>query len=133
MILLLACAHTSDLLSLELGTAHAQVEVADTPAERARGLMERTALDPDHGMLFIYPSAEPHFFWMKDTPLPLSIAFLDAEGTIIRLADMQPFDTHTTPSGGPAQYALEMEQGWFVAHGIVEGARVGGLPGPSEQ
>lgn len=133
MILLLACAHTSDLVTLDLGSAQAHVEIADSPTERAHGLMGRKTLDADHGMLFVYPSAEPHFFWMKDTPLPLSIAFLDAQGTIIRLADMQPFDTHTTPSGGPAQYALEMEQGWFAAHGVAEGLRVGGLPGPSEQ
>jgi uncharacterized membrane protein (UPF0127 family) len=127
-MLLLACAHQSELLELHLGDATAHVEIADTQAERAHGLMGRRALDPDTGMLFVYPDAEPHFFWMKDTPLPLSIAFLDAGGRIIRLADMQPFDTHTTPSGGPAQYALEMEQGWFRTHGIAEGSLVTGLP-----
>ena len=109
------------------------VEIADTPELRSRGLMERAGLQPDHGMLFVYPSARPLSFWMKNTPLPLSIAYIDSQGRIVRLADMAPFDETSIPSRYPAQYALEMEQGWFAKHGVAAGDRVEGLPGPSQE
>ncbi|MDP6932352.1 MAG: DUF192 domain-containing protein, partial [Myxococcota bacterium] len=71
-------------------------------------------------------------FWMKDTPLPLSIAFIDTAGRIVHIADMVPLDTSPVPSVRPAMYALEMDRGWFQAHGVYAGARVEGLPGASK-
>ena len=104
------------------------VEIADEPEERTQGLMHRASLQPDHGMLFVYPSEALRSFWMKDTPLPLSIAYISAGGRIVHIADMAPFDTSAVSSQYPAQYALEMEQGWFAAHGVATGDKVDGLP-----
>ena len=108
-------------------------EVADDPDLRSHGLMERPGLRLDHGMVFVYPDEQPRSFWMKNTMLPLSIAFVDAGGRIVRLADMEPFDETPVPSLHPAMYALEMEQGWFAAHGVQLGEKVTGLPGPSRK
>lgn len=105
------------------------VEVADTPAAKARGLMFRTHLPEQQGMLFIWPYPQPVAMWMKNTPLPLSVAFLDETGTILNLADMEPHSLDVHPSAGPARYALEVGQGWFARHGIAVGDRVEGLPG----
>lgn len=102
-----------------------QVELATTPAQRAQGLMFRTDLAENVGMLFVFPDDAPRSFWMQNTPLPLSIAFIDAEGRIVNIADMQPFDDRTLhPSDGPARYALEVNQGWFAQRGIGPGDRV---------
>ena len=79
----------------------------------------------DHGMLFVFPQAEALTFWMKDTPLPLSIAFVDTQKRILNIADMQPFDDRTFhQSEGMAMYALEVNQGWFAARGIGPGTVV---------
>jgi uncharacterized protein len=115
---------------LTLGGTTVQAELADDEEERAMGLMGRHSLGPDQGMLFVYPDEAPRSFWMKNTPLPLSIAFLDAQGRIVRIADMAPLDLSPVPSRRPAMYALEMERGWFAAHGVFEGDKVLGLPTP---
>jgi uncharacterized membrane protein (UPF0127 family) len=117
--------------ALTIGTATVTVEIADDPTERAQGLMNRRTLADDHGMLFVYPDERPRSFWMKDTPLPLSIAYLDAQGRIVRIADMTPFDTSSVPSMRPAMYALEVNQGWFARHGVKVGSSVEGVPPPS--
>lgn len=105
------------------------VEVADDESERALGLMYRDRLGEDAGMLFVYPSAQERSFWMKDTRIPLTIAYLDADGRIVHLADMKPLDTSPVPSGKPAKYALEMNKGWFARHDVKVGDTVGNLPG----
>ncbi|MEL6344430.1 MAG: DUF192 domain-containing protein [Myxococcota bacterium] len=120
-------------IPLQVGGTTVTAEVADTDRLRARGLMARPALRPDHGMLFVYPESRPRSFWMHNTPLPLSIAYIDENGVIVRIADMEPFDKTTVPSEKPAMYALEMAQGWFATRHIEEGQRVNGLPGPSAQ
>ena len=97
-------------------------ELAQTPAEWQQGLMGRQSLPPDSGMLFVFPDGETVGFWMKDTPLPLSIAFIDASGTVLSVQDMQPFSTDTHVSPAPYHYALEVPQGYFDAHGIAAGA-----------
>lgn len=97
------------------------VEIADTDAERQTGLMGRTALAEDAGMLFVFDAEEPRSFWMKDTLIPLSIAFIDAQGRIVDIQDMQPLDETSHPSAAPAQYALEVNQGFFAARGIQVG------------
>ena len=92
------------------------------------GLMGRVSLLPDQGMLFIYPDEAPRSFWMKNTPLPLSIAFMDVNGRIVHIADMRPLSEAPIPSQHPAMYALEMTQGWFGEHGVKVGQSVAGLP-----
>lgn len=114
--------------SLTVGGHALTVEIADEEAERARGLMHRDHLAADRGMIFVYPDKGLRRFWMKDTRVPLSIAFLDDDGTIKKIADMQPLSTARTSSVYPVRYALEVNQGWFAEHGVTEGARVEGLP-----
>jgi uncharacterized protein len=99
-----------------------QVEIADEEAELERGLMERTALAEDAGMLFVYPGERTLSFWMRNTLIPLSIAYIDAEGRIVDIQDMQPLDEETPHlSAEPAQYALEVNQGFFAEHNIGVG------------
>jgi uncharacterized membrane protein (UPF0127 family) len=100
------------------------VEVADSDFLRDRGLMFRQSMGEDEGMLFIFPEADQRGFWMKNTYIPLSIAFLDDRGVILNIADMSPHDLKTTHSEGPSRCALEMNQGWFERNGIVPGSRI---------
>ena len=102
-------------------------EIAATPGERATGLMNRFSLRPDNGMLFIFERPEPLSFWMKNTFIPLSIAFLDTDGRILNIEDMAPQTETTHWSKGPALYALEMRKGWFMERGVKPGDRVDGL------
>ena len=100
------------------------IEIADSDFLRDRGLMFRQSMPQDEGMLFIFPEADQRGFWMKNTHIPLSIAFLDDEGIILNIADMAPHDLNTTYSEGQSRCALEMNQGWFERNGIVPGSRV---------
>jgi uncharacterized membrane protein (UPF0127 family) len=101
-----------------------QVEIADDAAEQERGLMERTELGENSGMLFVYQEEQQRSFWMRDTLIPLSIAYIDAEGQIVDIQDMQPLDETSHPSAEPAQYALEVNQGFFEDHGVQVGDTV---------
>lgn len=113
---------------LHIGPHAFQVEVADTPHQRAHGLMGRADLPADGGMLFVFEHPGRHCFWMRDTPLPLSIAFIDATGRIAGLADMVPHsETRHCPSVD-IRYALEVRQGGFQRRGITLHAQVNGLP-----
>jgi len=103
-------------------------EVAATPGRRETGLMNRRELAPDHGMLFVFRHDQDVCMWMKNTYLALSVAFIDAEGRIRNLADMQPLTLETHCAKGAVRYALEMPLGWFAAHRVEPGARVQGLP-----
>ena len=103
------------------------VEIAATPETRATGLMNRFSLRPDHGMLFVFEAPQPLAFYMKNTYIPLSIAFVDARGRITNIEDMRPQDESTHWSKGLALYAIEMRQGWFAAKGIGPGDVVEGL------
>jgi len=98
-----------------------RAEVAQTEEEKARGLMFREILGKDEGMLFVYDREEILTFWMKNTPLPLSIAFIDQGGKIVDIQDMDPFSLRTHASALPARYALEMNQGWFKRNQIQTG------------
>lgn len=102
-------------------------EVAATAETRTTGLMRRFSLKPDHGMLFVFSSPQPLAFWMKNTFVPLSIAFIDREGNILNIEDMSPQTENTHMSRSLAQYALEMKKGWFAERGIAAGDRVQGL------
>ena len=119
--------------TLTIGKDKLIAEVVVTPEQRATGLMNRFSLAPDHGMLFVFDRPQPMAFWMKNTYIPLSIAFLDANGTILNIEDMRPQDESTHPSRGNALYAIEMKQGWFASRSIEPGAKVSGLPPPSKE
>jgi uncharacterized membrane protein (UPF0127 family) len=100
-------------------------EIALTDYERQLGLMYRRSMGKNSGMLFVFPSEENLSFWMKNTYIPLSIAYLDKSGKIIDIQDMKPLDTSITyPSKYRAMYALEMNMGWFKENGITEGSVV---------
>ena len=105
-------------------------EVAATPDAARDRLMNRFSLQPDHGMVFVFERPEPQGFWMKNTFIPLSIAFIAPDGRIINVDDMAPHDESTHPSRGPALYAIEMRKGWFAERGIAAGDVVKGLPEP---
>jgi uncharacterized membrane protein (UPF0127 family) len=121
------------MILLEIEGYSIRAEVADEPAERQGGLMYRVDLEEDAGMIFVYPDQKLRSFWMENTRIPLSIAYINQAGTIVQIADMIPFDRTGVPSGEPAMYALEMNRGQFKVLGISKGAKVNGLPGPSEQ
>jgi hypothetical protein len=121
-------AESSATLPLTIGKQVFQVEVATTPDERERGLMARTQLAANSGMLFKFEQAAPHCFWMHNTPLPLSIAFIDEQGRIANLADMQPQTDTLHCARTNVRYALEVTQGGFAQRGITTGAQVKGLP-----
>ena len=112
------------MVEVRIGRWRVTAEVADTPELRAKGLMERPQLQPGYGMLFVFEGLDVRGFWMKNTPVPLSIAFIAEDGTIARIARMQPNDITSVSSVEPVKYALEVRQGWFEDHGIEAGAEV---------
>lgn len=118
----------SPTLLLSAGTAMLRVEIAATPRQHEQGLMARTHLDEDAGMLFIFERKSGYCFWMKDTLIPLSIAFLDDDGRIVNLADMQAMSMALHCPGAAVRYALEVNQGWFARQRIQAGMRINGLP-----
>jgi uncharacterized membrane protein (UPF0127 family) len=120
----------SDLATAEIivGNAQLEVEVAATPAARSRGLMNRKSLPEERGMLFIFPDEQPLSFWMRNTTIPLSIAFASASGRIVRIADLEPLSEALVPSGAPARFALEVNRGWFERHGVSEGDAILSIP-----
>ncbi len=103
-------------------------ELATTPATQETGLMFRKELGVNHGMLFVYAKPGPICFWMMNTLVPLSIAFMRDDGTIVNIADMQPMTVNSHCSAEPVRFALEMEQGWFAKRGITPGKQISGLP-----
>ena len=106
-------------------TVKVRVEIADEPDEQATGLMNRTALSEDRGMLFVFPSEEDRSFWMKDTLIPLSIPYMDSEGRIVDIQDMKALDDDPPHyvSAEPARYALEVNMGFFDERGVKVGDR----------
>jgi uncharacterized protein len=122
-----ASAATLPVKTLTIRDQKLVVEVASMPEQRATGLMNRFSLQEDHGMLFVFETPQPLAFWMKDTYIPLSIAFVDQRGRILNIENMRPKDESTHWSKGMAVYAIEMRQGWFAAHGIAAGDVVEGL------
>lgn len=116
---------------LTVGTAKVLAEVAETGEQRQTGLMYREKLEDGRGMLFVFTEPQPLGFWMKNTTVPLSIAYINAEGVIREIHDLQPLDETPVQSlFRDLLYALEVPQGWFARHKILPGDRVGGLPRP---
>ncbi|HQL81638.1 MAG TPA: DUF192 domain-containing protein [Spirochaetota bacterium] len=102
-----------------------KAEMADTEDLRLTGLMHRSALGADDGMLFVFENEQMLHFWMKNTSIPLSIAYIDKNGRIIDILDMKPFDISITyPSSRKARYALEMNRGWFGNNNIMTGCKL---------
>lgn len=114
-------------LRLHIGQHDISAEVADTPASRSQGLMHRKQLCAECGMLFVFEQASNYAFWMKNTLLPLSIAFIGADGSIINIEEMRPNTTDLHNAHGMALYALEMNSGWFADNGIKPRDKVLGL------
>lgn len=115
-------------VQLQAGMHLVQAQVARTPEERAVGLMWRREMAPNEGMLFIFEQPQIQCFWMKNTYLPLTAAFVADDGTVVNLVDMQPLTTESHCSVQPVRFVLEMHQGWFARRGIAAGARLRGGP-----
>ena len=119
----------SDLpvVQLNLGNKEIQVEVANKISTRDAGLMFRKEMGADTGMLFVFPDSAPRAFWMKNTLIPLSIAFMDERGVILNILEMSPQTENSNFSNGNAKYALEMNADWFEKNGLKPGDLVAGL------
>lgn len=113
--------------TISVGGYPLQVELANTPEQQAQGLMHRGSLDPDCGMLFCYDEMQDLSFWMRDTHIPLSIAFIDDEYRISSVHDMDPHDEAHVTSSRPCRWALETNRGWFDSRNIRVGAKISGL------
>ena len=114
-------------IDLSAGIHRIDAEVAADDARRMQGLMHRRSMPANHGMLFVFTRAERHCMWMRNTYLPLSVAFLDEEGKILNIEDMQPQTEDNHCAANAARYALEMNRGWFASKGIRPGSRIGGI------
>ncbi len=110
--------------TIEVGGHEVAVEVAESDADRQQGLMGRDSLPPDRGMLFVYSRPQTLSFWMRNTEIPLDIAYISQNGRIVDIQQMEPHTQEQHPSREPAMYALEMNRGWFEEHGVAVGDRV---------
>jgi uncharacterized membrane protein (UPF0127 family) len=115
-------------IELTAGMHVIRAELAITPAQQATGMMFRTEMPGNEGMLFVNDDLGMRCFWMRNTLIPLTIAFVADDGTIVNLADMQPRSEASHCSAQPVRYALEMRQGWFAKRGLKAGARLRGKP-----
>ncbi|WP_409450551.1 DUF192 domain-containing protein [Aquabacterium sp. J223] len=115
-------------MPLRAGFHMIRAEVAQTEAQRQVGLMHRREMGANDGMLFIFEAPATHCFWMRNTLLPLSIAFVADDGRIVNIADMKPQTTDSHCATEPVRMALEMNQGWFAKRGLVAGSRLAGPP-----
>jgi len=121
------------VVELGAGMFRIQVEVAHTDANRQLGLMNRREMPAHNGMVFVFPQDARHCMWMRNTFIPLSVAFLDEQGRILNIADMQPQTEDSHCAAAPARFALEMNQGWFRERGLKPGDAIRGvdrLPAP---
>jgi uncharacterized membrane protein (UPF0127 family) len=115
-------------ITLQSGIHQLDVQVAATPSQRQTGLMFRQSMPQHEGMLFVFDEASVQCFWMKNTLIPLTAAFLDDQGTIVNLVDMKPLDTTSHCSKKPVRYVLETNQGWFAKRRIATGQKLSGAP-----
>lgn len=113
--------------ALSAGVHLIQAEVASTAPSREEGLMFRRTLGPNRGMLFVFPESARHCMWMRNTYIPLSVAFMDEQGNILNVDDMRPETENNHCAARPARYALEMSFGWFKQRGIAAGQRIAGV------
>ena len=127
LLLTSGAALAAPTIELSAGMHRIEAEVASNNAERATGLMNRPSMPIHRGMLFVFPEAGVQCFWMKNTLIPLSIAFLDDAGRIVQIADMQPQSLDNHCSVKPVRFALEMNAGWFKRRGLAVGAKISGI------
>lgn len=113
---------------LSAGMHQIDAQVAATPAQRATGLMFRKEMPPNEGMLFVFEQPQQQCFWMMNTLIPLTAAFVADDGTIVNLVDMKPQTTDAHCSARPVRYVLEMNQGWFAKKGLKAGTKLAGEP-----
>ena len=117
-----------DTITLQAGMHNIRAEVARTPLQTQTGMMFRREMASHEGMLFVFDGLSRRCFWMKNTLLPLSIAFIADDGSVVNLAEMQPQSEASHCSSEPVRYALEMNQGWFAKRGIKPGFKLKGPP-----
>lgn len=129
--LLLALSSLGDdlpVIQLQIVDYPLSTELAVTPGERSEGLMHRESLPDNAAMLFVYSAPASRCFWMRNTLIPLTVAFLADDGRVLQLADMEPLSEEVHCSELPVRFALEVNQGWFEARNLGIGDRVKGLP-----
>ena len=114
---------------LSVGMHRIEAEVAHTDQTRRIGLMNRESMPEQRGMVFVFTHDAHHCMWMRNTLIPLSVAFLDDEGRILNIEDMEPLTEDSHCAAGPARFALEMNQGWFERRGVGDGMRIRGIDG----
>jgi len=118
-----------DEAKLKIGDHKLTVEVADAPGEQVMGLMNRDSLPADRGMIFVFEEPKKAFFWMKNTSIPLDVAFLDSEGVILEILPLVPFEeTRVASKSDQVAYAIETNRDWFASRGLKPGVKVQGLP-----
>lgn len=113
---------------IKIGNSILKVSIAKSATDRRKGLMNQSNLSEDAGMLFCFPKEEKLSFWMKNTRIPLSIAFISKSGKILEIKDLEPFNEESVSSSIPAMYALEVNKGWFENNNIKKGDQTTGLP-----
>jgi len=112
--------------TLQVGMHNIRAQLALTPEQRQIGLMFRQTMPTHEGMLFVFEQATTQCFWMRNTLIPLSVAFLADDGTVVNIADMKPQSDESHCSTKPVRYVLEMNQGWFAKRGVKPGTRIAG-------
>jgi uncharacterized membrane protein (UPF0127 family) len=112
--------------ALKVGMHNIRAQLAVTPQQRQIGLMHRREMPNHEGMLFVFDEPQQQCFWMRNTLIPLSIAFLAEDGTVVNLADMKPQSDESHCSAKPVRFVLEMNQGWFAKRGVKPGTRIDG-------
>jgi uncharacterized membrane protein (UPF0127 family) len=117
------------VVQLNAGMHLIRAEVVSDYATRAQGLMHRKSMAQNAGMLFVFDEQAVHCMWMKNTLIPLSVAFIDDRGAIVNIEDMEPHSEASHCAAQPVRYALETTRGWFATRGIKPGSRLGGIPG----
>ena len=122
-----AQAQSLPVMELTAGFHRIEAEVASNQAARAQGLMNRSGMAEQRGMLFVFPDVAIHCMWMKNTLIPLAVAFIDEAGRIINIAEMKPHSESNHCATKPARYALEMNAGWFAQRGLKSGTAIGGI------
>ena len=116
------------VVQLRIGNSSLFAEVADNPQTSANGLMFRDSLPDDHGMLFVFEKPKTASFWMKNTKIPLSIAYIDSAGRILQIESMKPLDeTPVASTSSEVAFALEVNEGWFARNGVSAGAKISGI------
>jgi uncharacterized membrane protein (UPF0127 family) len=112
---------TLPTVPMQIGSKRFTLEIANDAAEREKGLMRRDSMPADHGMIFVFPGEQRLGFWMRNTRIPLDIIYLNANGVVVSIKQMRPYDTNTTYADAAAKYAIELNQGEAAAAGVKVG------------